>query len=186
MVAAVPDMPVQLGGGVRSPEIAQAYFAAGVQRVIVGTRAIEEPQFLRELAAAHPDRVLLGLDARDGLLATAGWDETAQLSAETFLSQLSGVPIAGVVYTDINRDGMLQGLNVTATVQLSAQTARPVIASGGLHTLDDLRALADAAAAQPDAQIIGAITGRAIYAGTLRFAEGQALLDTLCGPSHRQ
>ncbi len=186
MVAAVGQVPVQLGGGVRSEEIAQAYFEAGVARLIVGTRAIEEPEFLLGLAQRFPHRILLGLDARNGMLATAGWDETKSVSAVEFVRNLGEVPLAGIVYTDIDRDGMLQGLNVEATVALSVEAGIDVIASGGVHTLEDLETLSDAVKAEPASRISGAITGRAIYEETLRFAEGQALLDRLIERDSRQ
>ncbi len=182
MVAAIPDVPVQLGGGVRTEEIAAAYFDAGVARLIVGTRAIEEPDFLVRLAEKHPHRILLGLDARSGMLATAGWDDTKSVSAVDFVKGLGALPLAGIVYTDIDRDGMLQGLNVQATVALSVQAGIDVIASGGLHTTQDLAALQAAVFAQAGARVVGAITGRAIYEGTLQFAEGQAFLDKSSAP----
>ena len=183
MTAAIPGVPVQLGGGVRTEEIAEAYIAAGVQRLIVGTRAIEEPEFLARLAERFPKQVLLGLDARSGQLATAGWDETKSVSAVDFVRALGPLPLAGIVYTDIDRDGMLQGLNVPATVALSVEAGVDVVASGGLHTLEDLEVLQEAVRSEPRARVVGAITGRAIYEGTLQFAEAQAFLDKQSAPA---
>jgi phosphoribosylformimino-5-aminoimidazole carboxamide ribotide isomerase len=175
MTVAVEGIPVQVGGGIRSEAIAEAYFAAGIAQVIVGTRAIEEPAFLERLCTQFPGRVILGLDARADQLATAGWDTASERSALEFARWAGGIGVFAIVYTDIDRDGMLSGVNVAATVALAEAAGVPVIASGGVKNLDDVRALK--AAAQRDVALMGAITGRAIYAGTLDFAEGQALLD---------
>lgn len=180
ITAAVPEVPVQVGGGIRSREVLEAYLDAGVAQAIVGTRAIEEPAFLEEVAAAHPQRVILGLDARAGQLATAGWDETSSRTAVEFARWASALPIAAIVYTDIDRDGMLTGVNVDATVALAEAAGVPVIASGGVAGLDDLRALREAFAGS-SGRLLGAITGRAIYAGTLDFRAGQTLLDEAAG-----
>ncbi|MEZ5595366.1 MAG: 1-(5-phosphoribosyl)-5-[(5-phosphoribosylamino)methylideneamino]imidazole-4-carboxamide isomerase [Pseudomonadales bacterium] len=181
MVASVPGLPVQLGGGIRSAEIARAYFDVGVERLIVGTRAIEEPAFLDALATAFPGRILLGLDARAGRLATAGWDNTTEGLAADFARGVAHLPLAGIVYTDIDRDGMLEGVNVESTLALARATTLPVIASGGVHQLEDLARLCAAIRADGDVALGGVITGRALYAGTLDLAEGQALLDRLLG-----
>jgi phosphoribosylformimino-5-aminoimidazole carboxamide ribotide isomerase len=176
IVAALGDVPVQVGGGIRSEENIGAYLEAGVSQVIVGTRAIEEPAFLERIAERFPEAVTLGLDARQGQLATGGWDQTSSRSAVEFARWAGGLPIAAIVYTDIERDGMLTGVNVPATVALAEAAGVPVIASGGVASLDDLRTL-KAAFRDSAAVLLGAITGRAIYAGTLDFRAGQALLD---------
>lgn len=178
MVAAIPGVPVQLGGGIRSLEIAKAYFAVGVARLIVGTRAIEEPAFLEELARQFPDQILLGLDARAGRLATAGWDRTTDVQATDFARTVEHLPLAGIVYTDIDRDGMLEGVNIESTLTLARTTRLPVIASGGVHQLEDLERLCRAAAESAGSGLAGVITGRALYAGTLQLAAGQQLLDS--------
>ncbi len=178
ITAALPDVPVQVGGGIRSEAVMEGYFAAGVSQVIVGTRAIEEPAFLEHVAGRYPDRVILGLDARAGRLATAGWDETSSRLAVDFARWAGGLDIHAVVYTDIERDGMLSGVNVEATVAVAEAAGVPVIASGGISNLDDLRALTRAFGGSTGI-LMGAITGRAIYSGSLDFAAGQALLDAL-------
>jgi len=178
MVAAIPGVPVQLGGGIRSLEIARAYFDVGVTRLIVGTRAIEEPAFLEALATQFPDQILLGLDARAGRLATAGWDRTTNVQATDFARSVVHLPLAGIVYTDIDRDGMLQGVNIEATLTLAHSTHIPVIASGGVHQLEDLDRLCRALAESGGIVLAGVITGRALYAGTLQLAAGQQLLDS--------
>lgn len=176
ITAALPEVPVQVGGGIRSEPVIQAYLDAGIAQVIVGTRAIEDPAFLESICRNFPGKVILGLDARDGQLATAGWDATSSRNAVEFARWAGDLDIAAIVYTDIHRDGMLSGVNVPATVMLAEAAGVPVIASGGVADLDDLRAL-KAAFAASSGTLLGAITGRAIYAGTLDFRRGQALLD---------
>lgn len=176
MVAAIEDVPVQIGGGIRSEQIIESYLDAGAQGLILGTKAVNEPEFLRDAAMQHPDKVMLGLDARKGIVATEGWDKDAGISALDFVAALADLPLAGIVYTDIDRDGMMQGLNVEATLALAKAANTPVVASGGVTTIEDLRALKRAFAEHP-ALLMGAITGRAIYEGTLDVAAGQALLD---------
>jgi phosphoribosylformimino-5-aminoimidazole carboxamide ribotide isomerase len=176
MVAAIPGVPVQLGGGVRTIEIAAAYIEAGVDRLIVGTRAIEEPIFLQQLATAFPGRIILGLDARQGVLATAGWDRSTGIRAVEFARSVEQLDLAAIVYTDIERDGMLEGVNIHSTLELAAATRIPVIASGGVHQIADLERLCAAMDAST-ATLAGVITGRALYAGTLKLGPGQAFLD---------
>jgi len=176
IAGALGEIPVQVGGGIRSEETVAAYLEAGVSQVIVGTRAIEEPAFLERIAARFPGCIILGLDARSGQLATAGWDRTSARSALDFARWAGALPIAAIVYTDIERDGMLTGVNVSATLALAEAAGVPVIASGGVSDLADLRALKQAFRGS-NAVLMGAITGRAIYAGTLDFRAGQALLD---------
>ena len=176
VVDAVAGLPVQIGGGIRTPDTASAYFDAGVAAVIVGTSAVEDPGFLPMMADAFPGRVLFGLDARNGKAATEGWDTTSGQSALDLAARAGALNLAGIVYTDIERDGMLSGLNIEATLNLANATPLPVIASGGLNDLDDLARLkaADDRAGRP---LLGVISGRALYAGTLNFQAGQALLD---------
>ncbi len=176
IVARLPEIPVQVGGGIRSIDVAKAYLDAGVKAVIVGTKAVEDPDFLATLAEQFPQSVLLGLDDWSGNVATVGWDVTKDVSAIELAAAAGHLALAGIVYTDIERDGMLSGLNVAATMELAAATDVPVIASGGLNDLDDLARLQ---AADRKAKLFGAITGRAIYAGTLDFRSGQALLDAV-------
>lgn len=175
VVRAVPDVAVQVGGGIRSLEAASAYLEAGASQVIAGTRAIEEPGFLRELATAFPGRAALGLDARGGRLATRGWQAEADVDAAAFVARIAALdlPLFAIVYTDVARDGMLSGVDAAATGRLAATAPVPVIASGGVRSLADLEALR---ALDLGAALLGAISGSALYEGTLDFATGQRLL----------
>ena len=173
IAAAWPDLPIQIGGGIRSLETIEHYVRAGVSYVIIGTRAVKEPAFVAEACAAFPGRIIIGLDARDGLVATDGWAEVSTLHATDLARQFEADGVAAIVYTDIARDGMMQGVNVEATVTMARASSIPVIASGGITNLDDIRALKAVAAEG----ICGAITGRAIYEGSLDVAEAQRLCD---------
>ena len=170
------EVPVQVGGGIRSLDTAAAYFAAGVAAVIVGTAAVRDFDFLKGLAERFPGQVLFGLDARGERAATDGWDVTTDATVLELAQAADALPLAGIVYTDIDRDGMQSGINAAATLRLAAALSTPVIASGGLNDLHDLAAL-KAADEQAGSLLLGAITGRAIYVGTLDFGRGQALLD---------
>jgi len=160
------DLPVQLGGGIRDLDIIEAHLAAGVRYVILGTAAVRDPDFARRAAAEFPDRILVGLDARDGRVAVEGWAETTDQEVTELGARFEGFGVGAIVYTDIGRDGMLTGPNVEATRSLAGSLSIPVIASGGIHSLEDIRALKTVEADG----VIGAITGRALYEGTLDFA----------------
>lgn len=170
-----PDLPVQIGGGIRSVQSASAYIDAGVSYVIIGTAAVTHPELVRQLCQQHAGKIIVGLDARDGFVATEGWLQQSNVSALDLANEFADCGVSAIVYTDIARDGMLKGVNVEATSELAQAISIPVIASGGIHNLSDIRALAQVA----NSGICGAITGRAIYEGTLDFAQGQALADEL-------
>ena len=172
-----PDLPIQIGGGIRSPEIIQAYLDAGVQWVIIGTKAVNEPEFVRDMCKQFPGHIIVGLDAKDGKVATDGWANVTDVDVIDLARQFQDDGVSAIVYTDISRDGMLQGVNVEATLRLAESISIPVIASGGITNLEDVRNLC----AVSKLGISGAITGRAIYEKTLDFAEGQALSDELIG-----
>ncbi|KAA6183035.1 1-(5-phosphoribosyl)-5-[(5-phosphoribosylamino)methylideneamino]imidazole-4-carboxamide isomerase [Thiohalocapsa marina] len=175
IVAACPDLPIQVGGGIRDERTIAAYLDAGVTWCIIGTQAVREPEFVARACAAFPGHVIVGLDAQDGQVAISGWAEVTEHRVEDLARRFEHDGVDAIVYTDIGRDGMLSGPNIEATVRLAEAVATPVIASGGITRLDDVRALAAVA----DAGIVGAITGRAIYEGTLDFAEGQREADAL-------
>lgn len=173
IVKAYSELPVQIGGGIRDLETIEHYIRAGVSYVILGTAAVKRPVFVREACAAFPGRVIVGLDARDGRVATDGWAEVSALMATDLAKRFEADGVSAIVYTDIARDGMMQGVNVEATLAMARASSIPVIASGGITNLDDIRALAAVA----HEGIQGAITGRAIYEGTLDVAEAQRLCD---------
>tara|TARA_R110002072_G_scaffold7320_5_gene39949 strand:+ start:1377 stop:2114 length:738 start_codon:yes stop_codon:yes gene_type:complete len=172
---AYPDLPVQIGGGIRSLETIEHYVKAGVSFVIIGTKAVKEPEFVQEACAAFPGKVIVGLDAKDGLVATDGWAEVSTVQATDLARRFESDGVSAIVYTDIARDGMMQGVNVQATVAMANASSLPVIASGGITNMDDIHALAREA----HHGIVGAITGRAIYEGTLDVAEAQRVCDEL-------
>ena len=173
IAAAYPELPIQIGGGIRNLETIEHYVRAGVDYVIIGTKAVKEPAFVTEACAAFPGKVIVGLDAKDGLVATDGWAEVSQVQATDLARQFESDGVSAIVYTDIARDGMMQGVNVEATVTMARASRIPVIASGGITNMDDIKALVAVA----DQGICGAITGRAIYEGTLDVAQAQRLCD---------
>ena len=168
-----PSLPIQIGGGIRSLETIEAYVQAGVSWVILGTKAVKEPSFVREACRAFPGKVIVGIDAKDGWVATDGWAEVSSIQAVDLAKQFKADGISAIVYTDIARDGMMQGVNVEATAKLARDSGLPIIASGGVTNLDDIHRLM----AVKNDGIVGAITGRAIYEGTLDLSQAQALAD---------
>lgn len=165
-------IPVQLGGGVRDLATVEGWLGKGISRVIIGTAAVRDPAFVTEAAKKFPGRVAVGLDARDGKVAVEGWAETSQLSVLDIARRFEDAGVAAIVYTDIARDGMLKGLNLDATIALADAVSIPVVASGGLASLDDVKALL-----QPRARkLAGAIAGRALYDGRLDATEALKLI----------
>jgi phosphoribosylformimino-5-aminoimidazole carboxamide ribotide isomerase len=175
IVEAFPDVPVQIGGGIRDEETIQAYLDAGVQYVIIGTKAVNAPHFVSDICMGFPGHIIIGLDAKDGKVAIDGWSKLSHHDVIDMAKHFEHDGVEAIVYTDISRDGMMQGVNVEATVKLAQAINIPVIASGGITNLDDIRALCEV----EGEGIMGAITGRAIYEGTLDFVEGQKLSDEL-------
>jgi phosphoribosylformimino-5-aminoimidazole carboxamide ribotide isomerase len=169
ILAAVPGLPVQLGGGIRDMATAEAWLAAGVARIILGSAAVKDPDFARAACRTFPGRVALGLDARDGFVATEGWAETSDVTARDLATRFADAGAAAIIFTDISRDGMLTGSNVELTAELARAVPVPVIASGGLASVADIVALRAAGAG-----IAGAILGRALYDGRVDPAEAIA------------
>lgn len=164
--------PVQLGGGIRDMKTVEGWLGKGVARVIIGTAAVRDPGFVREAAKAFPGKVAVGIDARDGFVAVEGWAETSALAADDLGRRFEDAGVAAIVYTDIARDGMLQGINWDGTIALAHALTIPVIASGGLASMADIERLC-----APDAAILeGAITGRALYDGRIDPAAALARL----------
>jgi len=166
IVSAVP-VPVQLGGGIRGQEEIDRYLDIGVDRLILGTLALRNPLRSQELAERYPGRLILGLDARNGFVAVQGWGDVTHIQANALLASYPPVPLAAVIYTDIQRDGMLSGPNLGAIESLLPASRFPVIASGGISTLEDIQELARL---EP-AGLCGAILGKALYAGCLRYRD---------------
>ncbi len=176
IIAAVGlDVPVQLGGGIRDLETIERYLDIGVTYIIIGTAAVKVPGFLHEACDAFPGHIMVGLDAKGGKVAVDGWSKLTGHDVADLAQRFEGYGVEAVIYTDIGRDGMLSGVNIPATVELARPLHVPVIASGGITNLDDVRVLC---AVQAEG-ITGAITGRAIYEGTLDFKAAQALADEL-------
>jgi phosphoribosylformimino-5-aminoimidazole carboxamide ribotide isomerase len=165
-------MPVPLGGGIRDLATIEAWLGKGLSRVIIGTAAVRDPDFVRAAAKSFPGQVAVGIDARDGFVAVEGWAKTSELSAADLGKRFEDAGVAAVIYTDIARDGVLKGLNIEGTLALADAITIPVIASGGLASLADIERLI-----QPDcAKLAGAITGRALYDGRIDPAEALNLL----------
>ena len=173
---AFPDLPIQVGGGIRDEETVQTYLDAGVQYVIIGTRAVSAPHFVNDLCVEFPGHIIVGLDAKDGKVAIEGWSKLSHHSVIDMAQRFEQDGVEAIVFTDIGRDGMMSGVNVDSTVALAQAIHIPVIASGGITDIDDIRALC----AVSDEGIMGAITGRAIYEGSLDLAAAQQLADELC------
>lgn len=178
---AFPQVPIQVGGGIRDEDTIQEYLAAGVSYVIIGTKAVTASHFVADVCMEFPGHIVVGLDVREGRVAIEGWSKLSRHNAVEIARQLQDDGVNAIIYTDISRDGMLGGVNVEATVELARGLSIPVYAAGGITNLDDIRALCRCA----DEGIGGAITGRAIYEGTLDFAAAQQLADELTGFSEQ-
>jgi phosphoribosylformimino-5-aminoimidazole carboxamide ribotide isomerase len=171
-ILAAVKIPVQLGGGIRNIAGIEEWLAAGVRRVILGSAAAKDPDLVREAARKFPGRIVVGIDARNGMVATEGWAETSTLKATDLASRLEDAGISAIIYTDISRDGMLSGVNLAETVDLAAKTSLPVIASGGVADVSDIVALK--LAAETIENLDGVIVGRALYDGRLKVDEALA------------
>lgn len=174
---AFPDLPIQIGGGIRDEDTIQTYLTAGVEYVIIGTKAVNQPHFVNDICAEFPGHIIVGLDAKDGKVAIDGWSKLSKHDVIDMAKHFEDDGVVSIVYTDIGRDGMMTGVNIESTVKLAQAVNIPIIASGGITNIEDVKALC----AVEDEGISGAITGRAIYEGTLDFAEAQKLSDELTG-----
>lgn len=164
-----PGVPIQVGGGIRDEDTVQTYLDAGVQYVIIGTKAVSTPHFINDLCMEFPGHIIVGLDARDGKVAIDGWSKLSNHDVIDMAQRFERDGVEAIVYTDISRDGMMEGVNIDATVKLAQSIAIPVIASGGVTNIDDIRRLCEVA----DEGITGTIIGRALYEGTIDLAEAQ-------------
>lgn len=165
------DIEIQVGGGIRNRDTVRRYLQSGISRVVLGTSALTARAFLDEACGEFPRRILLGLDARDGKVAVKGWTSTSETKAIDLLKDLAGYPLGAVIYTDIARDGMLDGPNLSALAEIAAYSAFPVIASGGISRIEDLKAVRSLGP-----QVVGAIVGKALYDGKLDYRAAMAAL----------
>jgi len=170
---AFPDLPIQVGGGIRDEATVDTYLNAGVRFVIIGTKAVKDPYFVSDLCLEYPGHVIVGLDARDGKVAVDGWSKLSRHDVIDMAQIFERDGVEAIVYTDISRDGMMQGVNIEATVELARAVSIPVIASGGISSLTDIRALCEVR----QEGIMGAIIGRALYEGDIDLAEAQRWVD---------
>ena len=170
---AYPNLPIQIGGGIRSMQTIEAYLAAGVEYLIIGTKAVKDPAFVSLACKEFEGHIIVGLDAQDGLVATDGWAEVSDIQASELAKRFEQDGVSSIVYTDIARDGMMQGVNVEQTLAMAHASSIPIIASGGITNMDDIKALCEVS----EQGILGAITGRAIYEGTLDVREAQSYCD---------
>lgn len=170
---AFPEVPLQVGGGIRDEDTVQLYLDAGVQYTIIGTKAVSAPHFVNDLCLEFPGHIIVGLDAKDGKVAIDGWSKLSNHDVIDMARRFERDGVEAIVYTDISRDGMMQGVNVEATVKLAREISIPVVASGGITSLDDIRALNAVA----DEGIMGAIIGRALYEGTIDLREAQKIVS---------
>ena len=175
VTAAFPNTTIQVGGGIRDEDTIQTYLEAGVNYVIIGTKAITTPHFVANACLEFPGRIIVGLDAKDGKLATDGWSKLSQHETADVAKRFEDNGVSAIIFTDINRDGMMNKVNLDATVELCQQITTPVIASGGITNVEDIRSLCKVA----DEGIAGAIIGRAIYEGSLDFVEALQLVSEL-------
>ena len=166
-ILSAASIPVQLGGGIRDSETIREYFSYGIDRIILGTAAIKDPDFFKTSCTAFPGKVIAGIDATDGMVCIQGWTEKTSMTAIELVQQLSALPVAAIIFTDIKRDGMLTGPNIESTAQLAQATAIPVIASGGVSRFEDITALLTI----EQFGVSGVIIGRALYTGALDLRE---------------
>ncbi len=166
-----PDIPIQVGGGIRDEDTVQDYLNAGVQYVIIGTRAVTAPHFVNDLCLEFPNHIIVGLDAKDGKVAIDGWSKLSHHDVIDLAQHFEADGVAAIVFTDVSRDGMMQGLNVESTVELAEAIHIPVIASGGVTSIDDIKNICST----DEEGIIGVIVGRALYEGTIDLAEAHQI-----------
>jgi phosphoribosylformimino-5-aminoimidazole carboxamide ribotide isomerase len=172
---AFPDLPIQIGGGIRDAETVQAYLDAGVQYCIIGTKAVEDPDFVVQLCQQFAGHIIVGIDAKNGMVATDGWDKVSTVSAIDLAQKFEQAGVSSIVYTDIARDGMMTGPNIEATAELARAISIPVVISGGMSNMQDIHN----ACSIEDTGVIATILGRSIYEGTIDLQEAQTVVDTL-------
>ncbi len=173
-----PDLPIQIGGGIRDEETVEAYLQTGVRYVIIGTKAVSEPHFVSDLCTEFPGHVIVGLDAKEGKVATDGWSKLSRHDVIDMAQHFESDGVEAIIYTDIQRDGMMNGVNAEATARLADAIQIPVIASGGVTNIEDIRRVCEVS----ESGVLGVIAGRSLYEGTLDLAEAQKLADECSVP----
>jgi phosphoribosylformimino-5-aminoimidazole carboxamide ribotide isomerase len=173
IIQAYPDVPVQVGGGIRDDDTIQAYLEAGANYTVIGTNAVNAPHFVGDACLEFPGHIIVALDAKDGKVAIDGWSKLSNHDVIDIAHRFERDGVDAIIYTDIGRDGMMSGINIESTVSLASSITIPVIASGGISSMDDIRALCEV----EGEGIMGAIIGRALYEGTLDFAQCQKMVD---------
>jgi len=168
-----PNTPLQVGGGIRTFSTIEKYLDAGISQVILGTLAVKDPEFIHEACRKFPDSIIVGIDAKGGMVATDGWENVTEMQAAGLAHDFANCGVTAIVYTDIARDGMMQGCNVVETLNLAKVSKIPIIASGGIRNIADIKILIDAA----EPMLVGAIVGRALYEGDFDLAAAQSLCD---------
>lgn len=174
---AYPDLAIQVGGGIRDEDTIQAYLEAGVQYIIIGTKAVNAPHFVRDVCVEFPGHIIVGLDAKKGKVAVDGWSKLSNHDFIDLARQFERDGVEAIIFTDIDRDGMMDGLNIDSTVELARSITIPVIASGGVTSLDDIRRLCEV----EQEGVMGVVAGRSLYEGAIDFAEAQQFADSLSG-----
>ena len=175
IASAFPELPIQVGGGIRDEDTVQAYLDLGVSYVIIGTKAVSAPHFINDLCMEFPGHIIVGLDAKDGKAAIDGWSKLSHHNVQELAQRFERDGVSAIVYTDIGRDGMMNGVNVESTLELARSVTIPIIASGGVSSMSDIEALCGV----EDEGIMGAIIGRALYEGSLDLAKAQKLVDEI-------
>lgn len=178
IVEALPELPVQVGGGIRDEETVQAYLDVGVQYVILGTRAAGQPHFINDLCLEFPGHIIVGIDIKENQIAISGWSKLVHHDPVDLVQHFETDGVAAIIHTDVSRDGMMSGPNIEGTVKLASSIRIPVIAAGGFTTLDDIKAICTTG----EEGINGVVLGRALYEGALDLAETRKLVDALCPP----
>ena len=169
------DLSVQIGGGIRSFDTAREYLNAGADRIVIGTYAVKKPDFIHELCDNFPNQVILGIDAKDGLVRTDGWLGISSITPYELAKQYEGLPIYAIIFTDISRDGMMKGININATIELASSTSIPIIASGGISNLNEIQALASV----DSTKLHGVICGRSLYEKTFTLEDAIQVANNL-------
>jgi len=177
IVTKYKDLSIQIGGGIRTLDVAKSYLEHGASRIVIGTHAVKKPEFVFDLCTKFPDQIILGIDSKDGYVKTDGWLGSSNITPKDLLKTYEGLPISAVIFTDISRDGMMAGLNIEATLELAKNTSFPIIASGGISSIEEIQKIALASNLAGQARISGVICGRSLYEGSFSFSEAMKSIE---------